>query len=101
MEFAKKLFTKAVQYLNVAFVGYEISEITQNSHAQPTQQIIQTKTIEKEETSTHITVIIAFGIVICILLTILFAIKIILSNKKHNRKSATSTNSANIEWTIH
>lgn len=87
MEFAKKLFTKAVQYLNVAFVGYEVSEITQNSN---TQQIIQTKTVEKDESSTHITVVITFGIVLCIVLTILYALKIILSNKKSKRNTNNS-----------
>lgn len=83
MAFFSKLATSIFKYLNVAFVGYEISEITRERNP----KIIEYKTIEieKSHSETHTIIVISFMAVICIMAFLAFALKIVLKNKKERR----------------
>lgn len=89
-QMAKKLCLKVINYLNIGFVGYEISEITQHND----KQIIQVKNTEDTEEKlsiTHMTIVIIYCIVLCMLLAIVYALRIVIRNKKSSKKNTQST----------
>lgn len=87
MEVVKKLAINLIKYLNVAFVGYEVSEITRDRS--PTVVEYKTVEIEKSNSETHTIIVISFMILICIMAFISFALNIVLKNKR-NQRSATA-----------
>lgn len=75
---------KSRSNLNIAFIGYEVSKITQKSNTNP-PQIIEIQSVEKSESSTHLFIVLSFGVSLCISLIILCALRVIFPTKKSKR----------------
>lgn len=95
-EFAKKAFFKGIKWLNVAFAGYEISEIThKDSNNKEIKIDSMTKADLENHSQQHTLIIIAFFIALCLLYTVGYALKITLKVKKATKKNIRS-NSDNV-----
>lgn len=87
-QIVKKVALKAVNYLNIGFLGYEVSEIT--TKPQKNEEAIY-KSAENPAASSinHAFIVILFCLLICILMVIIYAIRIMLALKKAKKSSVT------------
>lgn len=98
LDLMKKLCLKTINYLNIGFLGYEVSEISQKPRqiGQVEQRVVKTEEKTNNDATNHAIIVIAFCILICILAVIIYAIRIMKSVQKQKSQKKTVTSSQSL-----
>lgn len=93
-EALKRVFYSGIKWLNIAFAGYEISELTSDKDSTKINELNfeakinelnkiheQVKNISNNS-SNHVIIVIAFLVILCLLYALLFALKVFIRAQK-------------------